>query len=81
MGKLSLFSYVWKCVAGAEVVYLLCLMGAFVLERTAKGAELHHTLFETLPGFLLADASERDTRRCVYFRLRRHLRHLHGMDA
>lgn len=52
MGKLSLFSYVWKCVAGAEVVYLLCLMGAFVLERTAKGSELHHTLFETLPGFV-----------------------------
>lgn len=51
MGKLSLFSYVWKCVAGMEIVYFLCLLGAFVVERTAKGTELHHTLFETLPGF------------------------------
>ena len=51
MGKLSFYSYVWKCVAGAEIVYFLCILGAFVLERTVKGAELHHTLFETLPGF------------------------------
>lgn len=51
MGKLSLFSYVWKCVVGAEFAYALCLIGAFVLERSAKGTELHHTLFETLPGF------------------------------
>ncbi|HQX57248.1 MAG TPA: hypothetical protein PLP07_15090 [Pyrinomonadaceae bacterium] len=51
MGRLSLFSYVWKCVAGMEIVYFLCIFGAFVLERTAKGMELHHTLFETLPGF------------------------------
>lgn len=51
MGKLSLFSYVWKCVAGAEIAYFLCLLGAFALERTAEGTQLHHTLFETLPGF------------------------------
>ena len=51
MGKLSLYSYVWKCVAGTEVAYFLCLFGAFILERSAKGMELHHTLFETLPGF------------------------------
>jgi len=51
MGKLSLFSYVWKCVAGSEIVYFLCILGAFVVERTEKGTELHHALFETLPGF------------------------------
>ena len=52
MGKLSFVSYVWKCVAGAEAFYVLCLLfGVFVLERSAKGMELHHTLFETLPGF------------------------------
>lgn len=51
MGKLSFYSYVWKCVAGMEVAYFLCLLGAFILERSAKGTELHHTLFETLPGF------------------------------
>lgn len=51
-GELSYFSYLWKCVAGAEVAYFLCLTGAFVVDRTADGAELHHTLFETLPGFV-----------------------------
>lgn len=51
MGKLSFYSYVWKCVAGMEVAYFLCLLGAFVLDRSAKGTELHHALFETLPGF------------------------------
>ncbi len=51
MGKLSLYSYVWKCAAGTEVAYFLCLFGAFILDRSAKGTELHHTLFETLPGF------------------------------
>lgn len=51
MGELSFFSYVWKCVAGAEVAYFICLIGAFALERTANGTQLHRTLFETLPGF------------------------------
>lgn len=51
-GELSYFSYVWKCVAGAEVAYFICLLGAFALERTAAGVWLHHTLFETLPGFV-----------------------------
>ena len=50
-GELSFFSYVWKCVAGGEVAYFICLLGAFALERTAGGIQLHHTLFETLPGF------------------------------
>lgn len=52
MGKLAYFSYVWKCILGAEIAYALCLGGAFLLERSAKGTELHHTLFETLPGFV-----------------------------
>lgn len=38
-------------MAGAEVAYLLCILGAFVVERTERGTEVHHTLFETLPGF------------------------------
>lgn len=52
MGKLSLKSYGWKCVLGAEVAYFLCLLGGYVLIRTPKALELHHTLFETLPGFV-----------------------------
>ena len=51
-GELSFYSYVWKCVVGGEVAYFLCLLGAFLLERTAEGTQLHHTLFETLPGFI-----------------------------
>lgn len=51
-GELSFFSYVWKCVAGAEIVYFICLLGAFALGRTADGIAVHHTLFETLPGFV-----------------------------
>lgn len=51
MGKLSFYSYIWKCVLGAEAAYFLCLLGAFVLERSNEGTKLHHTLFETLPGF------------------------------
>lgn len=52
-GELSYFSYVWKCVAGGEAAYFLCLLyAAFVLEGTTAGTQLHHTLFETLPGFV-----------------------------
>lgn len=51
-GELSFFSYVWKCIVGAEAAYFICLSGAFALERTAQGTQLHHTLFETLPGFV-----------------------------
>ena len=52
MGELSYFSYIWKCVAGAQVAYFICLLGAFAVDRTARGEVLHHTLFETLPGFV-----------------------------
>ncbi len=51
MEQLSLKSYGWKCILGGEVAYVICLLGGFLPLRSAKGVELHHTLFETLPGF------------------------------
>lgn len=51
MEQLSLKKYVWKCVYGTEIAYALCLMGGFLPIRSARGLELHHALFETLPGF------------------------------
>lgn len=51
MEQLSLTSYGWKCVLGAEVSYVLCIIGGFIPWRTATGIELHHAIFETLPGF------------------------------
>lgn len=48
---LSLKRYGWLCVLGGEVVYALCLLGGFLPVRTGRGIELHHALFETLPGF------------------------------
>ena len=50
--ELSLTRYGWKCVLGAEVAYVLCLLGGFLPLRSAAGMELHHALFETLPGFV-----------------------------
>ncbi|KKS77541.1 MAG: hypothetical protein UV64_C0014G0007 [Parcubacteria group bacterium GW2011_GWC1_43_11b] len=52
MDKLSLKLYGWKCVLGAEVAYLVCLVGGFLPLRSSLGIELHHRLFETLPGFV-----------------------------
>lgn len=49
--KLLLKPYVWKCVLGSEVAYVLCLIGGFVPLRSTRATELHHNLFETLPGF------------------------------
>lgn len=49
--ELSLKLYGWKCVLGAEVAYVLCLLGGFLPFRSPEAMELHHTLFETLPGF------------------------------
>lgn len=51
METLSLKSYALKCVLGMEVVYVICLIGGYLPWRTGRGIELHHTLFETLPGF------------------------------
>ena len=49
--QLALKKYGWKCVLGAEVAYVLCVLGGFLPLRSAQGIELHHRLFETLPGF------------------------------
>lgn len=51
MEKLSFKSYVSKCVLGAEAAYVVCLLGGFLPLRSQRGIELHHQLFETLPGF------------------------------
>ena len=51
MERLPLKSYVKKCILGSEIVYVLCLVGGFLPFRSQKGIELHHQLFETLPGF------------------------------
>jgi hypothetical protein len=49
---LSLKRYRWLCVLGAEIAYFACLLGDFLPIRTAAGIELHHRIFETLPGFV-----------------------------
>ena len=51
MDQLSLKKYGWKCALGSEVAYFICLFVGFLPLRTARGIELHHTIFETLPGF------------------------------
>ena len=52
MEKLSLKLYGWKCVLGSEIAYIICLVGGLLPLRSARAVELHHTLFETLPGFI-----------------------------
>lgn len=52
METLSLKSYASKCVLGMEVAYVICLIGGYLPWRTERAIELHHTLFETLPGFI-----------------------------
>ena len=54
---LSLRRYGWLCVLGGEVAYLVCLLGGYLPLRSARGTELHHTLFETLPGFVWGQPS------------------------
>lgn len=49
MGKLSIGKYAGLCVLGGEIAYTACLLYGTTL--TGKAAELHHTLFELLPGF------------------------------
>jgi hypothetical protein len=53
---LSLKRYRWLCVLGAEVAYVACLFGSLLPIRTPGGTELHHRLFETLPGFVWINA-------------------------
>ena len=49
---LSVKRYRWLCVLGAEVAYFVCLLGDFLPIRTAAGVEIHHKIFETMPGFV-----------------------------
>jgi hypothetical protein len=49
---LSLKRYRWLCVLGAEVAYVVCLFVGLLPIRTSGGIELHHRLFETMPGFV-----------------------------
>src|SRR5262244_2705140 len=49
---LSLKRYRWLCVLGTEVAYFACLLGGLLPIRTAAGIEIHHRIFETLPGFV-----------------------------
>lgn len=51
MEKLSLKSYVWKCILGSEILYILCVLGGLIPLRNIQATELHHRLFEMLPGF------------------------------
>jgi hypothetical protein len=53
---LSFKRYRRLCVLGAEVAYAVCLLGGFLPIRSAIGIELHHQLFETLPGFVWINA-------------------------
>jgi len=46
---LSLKRYGWLCVLGIEVFYVACLAYGSIL--SGKAQELHHSLFELLPGF------------------------------
>lgn len=48
---LSLKRYGWLCVLGGEVVYVICLLGWLLPFRNEQATALHHTLFETMPGF------------------------------
>lgn len=48
---LQLKRYGWLCVLGAEAAYAICLLGGFLPLRSLRGIELHHAIFETLPGF------------------------------
>jgi hypothetical protein len=43
--------YGWLCVLGGEVAYWICLLGGYLPLRSVRGTEIHHALFETLPGF------------------------------
>ena len=54
---LSLRRYGWLCVLGGEVAYTVCLLGGYLPLRSARATELHHTLFETLPGFVWGQPS------------------------
>ncbi len=56
MEKLSFKSYVSKCIFGSEVVYFACLSGGLIPMRPPEISQLHHSLFELLPGFVWINA-------------------------
>ena len=47
---LSTTKYAALCVLGLEIFYVLCL--GYGLLLSAKAQELHHALFELIPGFV-----------------------------
>ena len=47
---LSKTKYAALCVLGLEILYVLCL--GYGLLLAAKAQELHHALFELIPGFV-----------------------------
>ena len=47
---LSTIKYAALCVLGMEIFYVLCIGYGFVL--SGKARELHHALFELVPGFV-----------------------------
>jgi len=49
MGKLSYKPYLWRCVLGGEIIYVLCVGYGLVAGEAAK--QFHEVFFDTLPGF------------------------------
>jgi len=47
---LSKTKYAALCLVGTEIFYILCI-GYGLLFLTGKAMELHHALFELIPGF------------------------------
>ena len=47
---LSITKYAVRCVLGMEIFYILCIGYGFLLSDKAR--ELHHALFELIPGFI-----------------------------
>ena len=49
---LSMKRYRWLCILAGEVAYAICLAGGLLPLRSSAGTDVHHALFETLPGFV-----------------------------
>lgn len=49
MGKLAYKPYLWRCILGGEIVYVLCVMYGVMINPATQG--VHTALFNTLPGF------------------------------
>lgn len=55
MGRISLEKYGWRLSFGAVVFYFICLSYGSLLSSEAR--ELHHALFEMIPGFIWGSAA------------------------